>query len=138
VTYRDLPDWDGPPWSLLLVPGWRELSGKTLPEIVAAQWSSATRYLIDDLEALPPERWCVASYAQLVANPQREIDRLTRFLGAAWDREITGPLPNSRTTLTPPDPEKWRRNERALEIALSLVEDQAARARAIFAAALPD
>ena len=30
VTFPDLPDWDGDPWSLLLVPGWRRLAGKAL------------------------------------------------------------------------------------------------------------
>ena len=28
VTYPQLPDWEGPPWSLPLVPGWRELAGQ--------------------------------------------------------------------------------------------------------------
>src|SRR5690606_26806424 len=27
-TYADLPGWNGLPWSLLLVPGWRALSGQ--------------------------------------------------------------------------------------------------------------
>jgi hypothetical protein len=42
VTYPELPDWRGPPWSLLLVPGWRELAGKPVAEIVAAQWQATT------------------------------------------------------------------------------------------------
>lgn len=133
VTYPKLPGWEGMPWSLVLIPGWRELSGRPLAEIVAAQWSTATRYLLDDLEQLPPERWCVAGYDAMVNNPQQEIERLSRFLDFAWDRELTAPLPLSRTTLTPPDPEKWRRNAADLEIALPLVEEVAARARALFA-----
>ena len=32
-TYPELPGWEGPPWSLLLVPGWRELIGTPLPEL---------------------------------------------------------------------------------------------------------
>src|SRR5688500_10412186 len=35
VTHSKLPGWPGPPWSLLLVPGWRDLAGRPLPEIVA-------------------------------------------------------------------------------------------------------
>ena len=34
VTYPKLPHWDGPPWSLLLTPGWRGLNGRSLAEIV--------------------------------------------------------------------------------------------------------
>lgn len=133
VTYRNLPDWEGPPWSLLLTPGWRELAGKPLEEIVAAQWSAATRYLLDDLERLPADRWCIAGYDALVNDPQNEIERICRFVGIAWDRQLTAPLPLSKTTLTPPDREKWRRNEKELAVALPLVREIEQRARALFA-----
>jgi hypothetical protein len=133
VTYPQLPGWDGPPWSLLLTPGWRELSGKPLAEIVAAQWSTATRYLLDDLEQLPPERWCVAGYDALINDPQQEIERLARFLEIEWDRTLTAPLPLSRTTLTEPNREKWKRNADDLKTALPLVSAVAERARNLFA-----
>jgi uncharacterized protein (TIGR03032 family) len=133
VTYRDLPGWDGPPWSLLLTPGWRELSGKPLAEIVAAQWSSATRYLLDDLEQLSPDRWCVAGYDALIHDPQQEVERLAKFLEIDWDRTLTAPLPLSRTTLTAPNREKWKRNSDDLKVALPLVSDIAERARNLFA-----
>jgi uncharacterized protein (TIGR03032 family) len=132
VTYPQLPGWEGPPWSLLLTPGWRELSGKPLAEIVAAQWSTATRYLLDDLEQLAPERWCISSYDALLTDPQAEMLRLSQFLGIDWDRQLTAPLPQSRTTLTAPDKEKWRKNAADLEIALPLVEEVAKRSRALY------
>lgn len=133
VTYPQLPGWEGPPWSLLLTPGWRELSGHPLADVVAAQWASATRYLLDDLEQLPPSCWCIASYDGLLADPQSEMQRLASFLEIEWDRQLAGPLPHSKTTLTAPDPEKWRRNAADLAVALPLVEDVARRARALFA-----
>jgi uncharacterized protein (TIGR03032 family) len=133
VTYPNLPGWEGPPWSLLLTPGWRELSGKPLAEIVAAQWSTATRYLLDDLEQLAPDRWCVSGYDALVDEPQQEIERLAAFLEIEWDRPLTAPLPLSRTTLTEPNREKWRRNADDLRVALPLVADVAERARNLFA-----
>ena len=38
-TYPRLPGWNGPEWSLALTPGWRDLNGKPLHEIVATpQW----------------------------------------------------------------------------------------------------
>jgi uncharacterized protein (TIGR03032 family) len=133
VTYPNLPGWDGPPWSLLLVPGWQELSGRELAEIVATQWATATRMLLDDLEALPPEQWCVAAYDQVVNDPQREIKRLCEFVGIAWDRELTAPLPLSRYTLTPPDREKVERNQVELAIAEPMTLEVAERAREVFA-----
>jgi len=134
ATYPALPGWpEEPRWSLLLTPGWRELAHRPLPEIVAAQWSTTTRYLLDDLEQLSPDRWCISSYEALLADPQHEMLRLSTFLGIAWDRVLTSPLPHSRTTLTPPDPEKWRRNAAELELAMPLVAEVAERARALFA-----
>ncbi|HYU35006.1 MAG TPA: TIGR03032 family protein [Thermoanaerobaculia bacterium] len=133
VTYPGLPGWKDLPWSLLLVPGWRDLEGQSLAEIVTRQWITATEILLDDLEALPPGRWCVAGYDQLIADPQAEIARLCDFAGLAWDRELSAPLPLSRHTLTSPAPEKWRHNAPELEPVIARVTPVAERARAIFA-----
>jgi hypothetical protein len=135
VTYPHLPDWSGPPWSLLLTPGWRELRGMDLAQIVARQWMTTVETLIEDLQRLPPERWCVAGYSRLVADPQSEIARLCRFLGLHWDHDLSGPLPLSRYTLGAPDPDKWKRNAAELESVLALIEPVAARARDLFALA---
>jgi uncharacterized protein (TIGR03032 family) len=132
VTYPQLPGWTGPPWSLLLVPGWRELAGRELSEIAARQWAATTERLLDDLEALPSERWCVANYGRLVSEPQAEIERLCGFLGLAWDRELTAPLPLSRHTLTPPEPGKWRRNAAVLDPVFPLAAKAAERALEVF------
>jgi uncharacterized protein (TIGR03032 family) len=133
VTYPQLPDWDGPPWSLLLIPGWRDLARRPLAEIAAMQWVTTARVLLDDLEALPAERWCVASYDRLLAEPQAEIERLCAFTGIVWDRRLTTPLPQARHTLTSPAPEKWRRNAEELKPVMPLIGEIAERAREVFA-----
>lgn len=132
VTYPQLPGWEGPPWSLVLIPGWQNLVGKPLAEIAAEQWATTTGYLLDDLEPLPPERWCVARYERLVADPQTEVERLCRFVELEWDQVLTAPLPLARHTLTAPQPEKWRRNAEALEAVVPRVAEVAARARDLF------
>ena len=133
VTYPDLPGWDGPPWSLLLTPGWRELIGRPLAEVVVDQWATTTDQMLDDLEALGPERWCVASYDRLVADPATEIGQLCRHLGLDWDIELSDRLPDSKHTLDSPHPDKWRRNADELESAWGPVEAVAARAHQVFA-----
>ncbi|HMM56132.1 MAG TPA: sulfotransferase [Rudaea sp.] len=134
VTYRNLPGWTCElPWSLLLTPGWREWAGLPLVEIVARQWMATVEILIEDLQRLPPERWCVASYSRLVAEPEAEIARLCRFLGLDWDRRLDGPLPLSRYTLAAPNQDKWKRNAAELERILPMIEPVAARARDLFA-----
>jgi hypothetical protein len=127
-TYPNLPDWSGLPWSLLLVPGWRELAGKPLAQIVAAQWHATTELLLDDLERLPAGRWSVASYAELVRDPNAEIGRLCAANGLRWDRMLPQALPLSSYTVSTPDPDKWQRFAAEIESVLPSIAAQASRA----------
>ncbi len=128
-TYPDLPAWRGLPWSLLLVPGWRDLNGKQLPEIVARQWATASDILVDDLSNLPADRVRSISYADLVASPQESMKKLCASLGLEWDRDLGESLPLSPTTVSAPDPEKWRANEHLIEPVWPIVEGVNERAQ---------
>lgn len=130
VTYPDLPEWAGPPWSLLLVPEWRKLAGAQLPEVVAEQWRMASEILLTDLEHLPQTQWAVVGYHQFLADPQAETERLCQFLDIEWDRQLDDKLPLSRYTLTPPAPDKWRQHADLLERVLPATADAARRGRA--------
>jgi len=127
VTYPRLRGWRGPPWSLLLPPGWQALSGRPLAEVCAFQWATANRIILDDLEALPGERWIACDYSDLKDRSSQTIERICRFAGLEVDRRlqqrINGPLPLSRYTQTPPDPEKWRKNEEQILTVLESVEE---------------
>jgi Sulfotransferase family len=127
VTYRRLPDWKGLPWSLLLVDDWQQVNGRPLEEVVAHQWARGMSVLMDDLDTLHPSEWIPMRYEDLVSDPQEQIRRLCLALGLGWDMAIRG-LPNSKVTLSPPDPEKWRRNEAAILRVMPLVEQVQARA----------
>lgn len=133
VTYPDLPGWTGDRWSLLLTPGWRELIGRSVPEIVVEQWVTATSTMLDDLEALDPDRWCVASYAALLADPDKELARLCARLDLTWDSTTGGSLPHSATTLEAPRSSKWERNAEELEKVWDAVRPVALRAHDVFA-----
>ena len=127
-TYPNLPGWTGLPWSLLLVPGWRELHGRPLHEIVAAQWSTTTQLLLDDLEQLPSGSWSVANYEALVADPDAEIRRLCAANFMAWDSVLPQVLPLSSYTVSTPDPTKWQRFAAEIESVMPLIDAQARRA----------
>ncbi len=130
ITYPQLPGWLGLPWSMLLVPGWRELAGKSLAEIAASQWMLANEQIIADLATLPRERWHAVSYEELLVDPQSVAEELCKFAEWHWDQAIASPLPLSAHTLTPPDPEKWRRNEAELAAVLPLAENVASHIQA--------
>jgi Sulfotransferase family/Aspartyl/Asparaginyl beta-hydroxylase len=125
-TYPQLPGWTGAPWSLLLVPGWRELIGRPLHEIVAAQWNAATRLLLDDLETLPAQRLTITRYDVLLADPAAEIGRLCAATGLDWD-EPTLTLRLSKYTVSAPSADKWRRHAAEIEAILPSVAEQIAR-----------
>ncbi len=131
-TYPKLPGWSGQPWSLLLTPGWRELIGRPLPEVVATQWQVTTNLLLDDLAALPAAQRVVARYDALVADPGAEIARLCAALGFGWDRPIDGPLPLANHTVSAPQADKWRRREVELAPQLARLAPTIERA-AVFA-----
>lgn len=133
VTYPQLPDWSGMPWSFLLPPGWREWQHKPLHEIVARQWGATVRQLIEDLGALDPQRVRVIGYAELLQAPQASLAALCDTLDLGWDRALEV-LPWSRHTLTPPAPDKWRRNAAELEEVLPIVQPAIALAQAFFEA----
>jgi hypothetical protein len=128
-TYPQLPGWTGYPWSMVLVPGWRKLIGRPLPEIVAHQWAAATDMLVADLQAIPEERVRALSYERFKADPQAEVELLAGSLDLSWDRQLGSALPLSKVTVSPPRPDKWRRLEPAIEAVFPIVEAADSKAR---------
>jgi hypothetical protein len=129
VTYPRLPDWNGAPWSLLLIPGWRELNGADPAKIAMHQWRDTNRIILDDLKAMPREDWCAVSYEQLLSNPQQVLQKLCAFAGIEYDERLQAvaekPLKPSRYTISAPAPEKWKRNEASMKPFLPETEDVA-------------
>ena len=132
-TYPRLPQWPGPSWSFLLVPGWEGLVGLPLPEIVARQWAITTETLVDDLAALPASQVRIVDYDAFLAEPQSQIERLSQSLGLGWDRTLPASLPPSRMTLTRPEKDKWRSLEGEIDAILPLVADADDKARTFIA-----
>jgi len=130
VTYRQLPGWPGP-WSLLLPPGYERLQGRPLEEVVAFQWRVANETILDDLGALPRERWTSLRYEDLVAEPRAAISKLLKFAGLEMDPRLeaylSNPLPPSRYTQTKPAPDKWKKNAAAIERVIPSVAAVSAR-----------
>lgn len=115
-TFRNLPDWDRPGWCFLLPPGWRALRGKSLAEIAAFQWQMSNEQILRDLRQLPAERSCVVDYQSLLDDPPEHLRRICDFANQAADRlPASGEvMPLSRTTISPPNAEKWKRHEREI------------------------
>lgn len=135
VTYQNLPDWQGTPWSLLLPPGWRELNSAPVEKIAAFQWQTTNQKILDDLTGLPASDWCSLSYEEFLKDTMGSVKKLCEFVQIPFGQRMKsladGQLPNSRYTLTPPDPEKWRKNEKEVMSVIKDVEQLADKLSAL-------
>lgn len=114
VTFRNLPEWDREAWCFLLPPGWRDMVGRSIADIAAFQWAASNDAIIENLQALSPGRFHALSYRELIADPSAVLARLCRFAGVAGSTAAEVALPLSRTSLTPPHPDKWTAHERPI------------------------
>lgn len=128
VTYPELPGWEGPPWSYPLTPEWRAQSGRSLPEICAAQWTMTMKILLADLERLPAGRVCAVDFNALRADPQAELRRLCGTTDLAWDETMGATIGRGA-------PETWRRREAEVEQIVAATAELAERARALLSTA---
>ena len=129
VTYPTLPGWTGNPWSLLLVPRWRELIGLSVAEVAARQWKATMEILLHDLSMIPKERLYAVNYDELIASPNDVIAELADSLGLEWESLPGRRLPLSPTTVSKPIPNKWRRIEQTIDEIWPLVEETDRSAR---------
>ncbi|WP_405223292.1 sulfotransferase family protein [Lentisalinibacter sediminis] len=131
VTFRDLPGWDREAWCFLLPPGWRALRGRPLAAVAAFQWAAANNAILDALQSSRTD-YTVVRYEALLAEPRRELGRISAWAGSeASVDSVPGTLPLSRTTLTPPRADKWRRHEQAIDAARPLWQSVAERLRSL-------
>ena len=100
-------------WSLVLVPGWRELREASLAEICARQYVACNEAVLREREALAGSSWIDVRYENLVAAPVDELRRVYDQLGLGFTNEAerfarTFAENQARTTLTAPRTDKWR------------------------------
>ena len=141
VKIPSLPGWHSGSWNFLLPEGWRQLNGASRLDVATFQWSSANQRALDDLDAIPRDRWTSVDYSELVAKPEPVARRICEFA----DIEITErfasvlrrPLPISATTITMPSPIKWRSNPEFHETVLRRLTPLIARLRDLDQHALP-
>ncbi len=115
-------------WSLVLVPGWRELRNASLEEICARQYIACNETVLEARAAMDESRWVDVTYEDFVADAVKELPRLYGTLELRYtaeaERFAAGLRRNvAATSLTAPKPEKWReQNPEAIERIRSLVE----------------
>jgi hypothetical protein len=75
----ELQDYAGRWWNYALVPGWRELKGRTVAEVAAWQYYQCNRYLFADQREIDPGRVLRTTYEELTAEPRNVVSRILRW-----------------------------------------------------------
>lgn len=135
-----LGELSGDRWSLVLVPGWRELREASLAEICARQYVACNEAVLEERAALPGSSWVDIRYESLVAAPVDELRRVYAELGLRFTDDAERFARNlaenrARTTLTAPRAEKWR--DRNADAVASVASQLAATERRLGYAAEP-
>ncbi|MGE5087746.1 MAG: sulfotransferase, partial [Candidatus Levyibacteriota bacterium] len=95
------------------------LDGKSLAEIAAFQWHAANSTILRDLCDLGRGRWLALRYRDLLDDSAATVRRIAEFAGVPFEGPLrdraSAPLPLSRTTVSAPARDKWRRHARAIE-----------------------
>lgn len=113
-------------WNFLMPPGWeRYTRGCSLQEVCAFQYRSANGAVLDALSHVPENRKATLRYEDLVAHPEKEVERLCGATGLSYSgglRKIAEQLPPVNAS-SPPDSQKWLKNEQQVLSVLETVKD---------------
>ncbi len=88
VVRRTLhPSWL--PWGPRIPGLWAIRLNHSLLECCAIQWAWCVQAAESEKSLVPEDQWLEVRYEALIADPEREIERLAHYLGAAVGREKT-------------------------------------------------
>ncbi len=116
VTYKaqQLPGWHLPYWCFVLLPNWRNYIGKSIVEVVVAQWVFMMNTLLSSLEHIESDKFLYVEYSQLLSHPQNVIMTVAKQLGANVLSGHNYKATVSKATVSLPDTDKWQRYEQQL------------------------
>ena len=104
-------------WRFALIPGWRDLIGRPIPEVAFAQWDAISRAIEDARPLVAPARWVDVHLEDLRARPDATLAALCGAAGIAADarveRRLEELLERPASALSPPAASKWRRDNPA-------------------------
>lgn len=106
-----IPDYAGERWCFLLPPGWRELRGRPLAEVCAAQWCASVEAVLEEAPALRAAgRFSEVCYEELVRSPRRVLGELCEQIELPFEAALLDGDGALRVvnTLHAPGRDKWR------------------------------
>jgi hypothetical protein len=104
-------------WAFPAPPGWRAVLDRPLEEVCAWSWAQHVETAAAALEAVPAERKRVLRYEDVLDDPAEAARQMAAFCDLARTPAVEHFLaerPLSRTTVSAPEKDKWRRKHGAL------------------------
>jgi len=110
-------------WSFPIPPRWQENVNKPLHELCAWSWAQHVEYIFDGIRKNSYD-YVLIKYEQMlesITNTIKEIEvNLDVNLGIDFDKLK---IKNSRTTISPPNQDKWLVNKQLIQESLSSIKD---------------
>jgi hypothetical protein len=114
-----LGELDGSRWSLVLVPGWRDLRAAPLEEVCARQYEACNEAVLEARDQIDESRWIDVAYEDLVGSAVETVrelhDRLGLNFGQTAERHAAGFASRPSRTALPGSDASRERNRQALE-----------------------
>ena len=102
------------------------MNGKSIAEIAAFQWAAANETIMNDLKQFNLIEWVVCDYRALVGNTSQTIKSIARFAKIKYTGELKeyagSSLPVSKTAITLPKKDKWKRHRDVIESLVDIYE----------------
>jgi hypothetical protein len=120
-------------WCFTLIPGWRDLVSKPIPQIALRQWKTYMRSLGAARSIIPPERLVEIRLNELLESPERTIHMLAQRLDLSMPASVMRDMlerAKVRVNSSTDGPQTgWRdRNRKAIEPLLARIAENAAYA----------
>ena len=98
-------------WSFSTPPGWSDQIGREIEEVCAWSWAHHVEAILQGTADVDRSRVRVIRYEDLVGQTATVLRDLYRLCGLTWTADTQRHVdekPLSRTTVSRPDPMKWR------------------------------
>lgn len=118
-------------WTYPAPPGWRDQISRPLPEICAWSWKQHVEQVLDFVQSADVESMTVR-YENLRDKTRQVVQSIAENMELEYNTEVRQHIqssPQSKTTVSEPEPGKWKRKSpEAIHSALPMVRKTANRA----------
>ncbi|ABW33303.1 conserved hypothetical protein (plasmid) [Acaryochloris marina MBIC11017] len=99
-------------WSYPMPPNWQSQVKHSIEEICAWSWVEHNRVVLEEFEREKSSNYMRIRYENFIENPRTVLEAISKNTGLTISADCINYLnsnPHSRTTISPPQKDKWRK-----------------------------